>query len=474
MADYLHRQIGNYRIEQFLGRGGFADVYLASHLHLKRQIAIKVLHLAIEGRERERFAQEAQIVVDLRHPHIITILDFGFDDQTPYLMMDYVSGGSLRAKHPRGAQLPLAQVVAYTRQAADALQYAHNHHIIHQDVKPENMLLSERGELILADFGLALIQESAASLSTQNGAGTPCYMAPEQLRGKPCFASDQYALAICVYEWLCGTVPFRGAIPIVCNHHLHSLPPPLRQHVPDLASGVEDVVLKALSKEAKQRFPNVQAFTFALEQAALAEKPARAEAYMVSGGEATIPMDATPPSPSSAHLPPVKRFLPGLDEIDNQVMKLLCDEAMQGGHYWVNAQSLVERAKDLDIPETEFFDSLRVLARKGYLEVKEAMGGSIGLVKIRVFGFECYARAYIERYPAIMEAIIDQILSEGPNGNTDLAHALGQREMIISHILQQLAREKLIDIVETMGRENNIHVYNVSPELRRRKKGPTQ
>ena len=114
--------------------------------------------------------------------------------------MDYLPRGSLRTQHPQRTQLPLDQVVAYTKQIAIALQYAHKQHVIHQDVKPENVLLNEENEVVLSDFGLAIIIQSMISLSTQNPAGTPCYMAPEQLLGKPCDASDQYALGIMAYE----------------------------------------------------------------------------------------------------------------------------------------------------------------------------------------------------------------------------------------------------------------------------------
>jgi serine/threonine protein kinase len=222
---------------------------------MKRQAAIKILHASIDSGNLEQFCREAEIVGNLRHRHIINVLDFGIENQTPYLVMDYLPQGSLRTQHAQGTRLPLDQVFAYTKQIALALQYAHKQHVIHQDVKPANILLNEENEAVLSDFGLAIIIQSMISLSTQNPAGTPCYMAPEQLRGKPCAASDQYALGIMVYEWLCGTTPFHGSVFALYNQHLNITPPSLCGQVPTLSTAVESVVLRALSKEPSDRFP---------------------------------------------------------------------------------------------------------------------------------------------------------------------------------------------------------------------------
>src|SRR5439155_4179691 len=136
----------------------------------------------------------------------------------------------------------------YIRQISQALQYAHSHGIIHRDIKPENILFGAHHRLLLGDFGLALLAPSPQLFSTQEMAGTLPYMAPEQLRGKPCFASDQYALGIIVYEWLCGVRPFEGNHWQLAQQHMSALPPPLREKDPSLPEAVESVVLKALAK----------------------------------------------------------------------------------------------------------------------------------------------------------------------------------------------------------------------------------
>jgi len=452
MASYIDQQMGNYRIQQLLGKGGFAEVYLATHIYMKkRQVAIKILHASIDSGNLEQFCREAEIVGNLRHRHIINVLDFGIENQTPYLVMDYLSQGSLRTQHPQGTRLPLDQVVAYTKQIASALQYAHKQHVIHQDVKPANILLNEENEAVLSDFGLAILIQSMISLSTQNPAGTPCYMAPEQLRGKPCAASDQYALGIMVYEWLCGTTPFHGPVFALYNQHLNITPPGLCGQVPALSTTVESVVLRALSKEPSDRFPNIQEFAFALEQAALlTDTPLISQNGSLPIGESTQPMSEALSPYRPAQADATAKFLPNAEEIDNKVMKLLCDTALANGHYWVTAPDLVNQAEAMSIPSADFFDSLRILQRKGYLELKEAMGGHIGLLKIRTLGFERYARRFIANYQELGEIVKALLENEEMRTNTALVTHLQQPVLVIEQILHRLAEESLIGISETM------------------------
>src|SRR5207237_1716212 len=150
------------------------------------------------------FLQEAQFIDNLEHPHIVRILDFDVEESTPFLVMSYAPNGTLRQLHPKDTILSLSIVVNYVKQVADALQYAHDEKLIHRDIKPENMLLGRRNEVLLSDFGLATIAQSGHSLSKRDVAGTIIYMAPEQFRGKPAPASDQYALGVVIYEWLSG------------------------------------------------------------------------------------------------------------------------------------------------------------------------------------------------------------------------------------------------------------------------------
>jgi serine/threonine protein kinase len=275
MSDYIGRQFGNYRIVRKLARGSFGTVYLAEHLHLETLAAIKILHMSTELDEhaRDQFLHEARVNAHLQHPHIIHIIDFGFDGSMPYMVMDCAPNGTLRTLHPRGTCVPEGQIIRYVRQIASALNYAHEQHVIHRDIKPENILLNSKQKLILSDFGIAVVQPTLDSLSMQSPSGTPAYMAPEQIWGKPCAASDQYALGVMVYEWLCGEPPFHGPCMAVFAQHLHNPPPSLCARLPYLPPAVEDTVLGALAKKPQQRFSCMQDFAIALEEAFWATQP---------------------------------------------------------------------------------------------------------------------------------------------------------------------------------------------------------
>jgi serine/threonine protein kinase len=320
--------IGNYQLIRRLGKGGFAEVYLGQHLHLPRQAAIKLLlNSSLTPSENKKFRAEAQIVASLRHPHIVQILDFGIDSTSglPYLIMDYAPDGTLRQLHPRGSVLPPATILSYLRQIASALDFAHRNNVVHRDIKPENMLLSawedgvrdnEQNEaaipnILLSDFGIAMLTVRRPEISLASVpelAGTPYYMAPEQLRGKAVAASDQYALGVVVYEWLCGRAPFHGNMFQIANQHLNTSPPPPSEYNPQISPALEDVMLRSLSKSPTRRYPTVSAFATAFADALVpAEPPALASTILprvVHHIEPTIPssrVSDSPTRPASAY-----------------------------------------------------------------------------------------------------------------------------------------------------------------------------
>ncbi len=276
----VHQQFGNYQLLRLIGKGGFAEVYLGVHLQLDSQVAVKILNTQLMTREQEEFLEEARIVASLQHPSIIRVLDCGVreEDDTPFLVMNYAPNGTLRQRHPKGEILPLSLVVTYVRQLASALQYAHSKKLIHRDVKPENMLIGEAEEILLSDFGIALVSASSSSQSTKATAGTMAYMAPEQIMGKPRTASDQYALGVVVYEWLCGDRPFRGSFSELCAQHLYAPPPSLREKNPAISRKLEKIVFKALAKDALNRYPTINDFSEALEEYSLYADEEEAEA----------------------------------------------------------------------------------------------------------------------------------------------------------------------------------------------------
>jgi eukaryotic-like serine/threonine-protein kinase len=269
MADRVGQHFGNYRLVSLLGQGGYGEVYLGQHLRFKQQAAIKIVHAHLSGVEAEHFQQEAETIATLAHPGIIRVLDFDVQDGMPFLVMDYASGGTLRRRYPKGSLVPLPVIVSSVKQVAEALQYAHEQKFIHRDVKPENMLVGRRQEVLLSDFGIATIAHSTSSLSAsaQGTSGTLAYMAPEQIEGHPRPASDQYALGVVVYEWLCGERPFEGSVRELIAQQLSMPPLSLRERMPTIPVEVEQVVLRALAKDPKVRFASVQDFAAALEQA---------------------------------------------------------------------------------------------------------------------------------------------------------------------------------------------------------------
>ncbi|HLZ81195.1 MAG TPA: serine/threonine-protein kinase, partial [Ktedonobacteraceae bacterium] len=182
MSDRVGQQLGNYRLVQHLGSGGFADVYLARQVYLDNPAAIKLLRTNLANEDLEGFREEARTLVRLIHPHIVRLLDFGLEGTTPFLVMDYAPNGTLRQRHQRGERLPLSTIVDYVQQIASALQYAHDQKIIHRDIKPENMLLGRNQEILLTDFGIAVVAQSTRIELNRETVGTISYMAPEQIQ----------------------------------------------------------------------------------------------------------------------------------------------------------------------------------------------------------------------------------------------------------------------------------------------------
>jgi peptide/nickel transport system substrate-binding protein len=291
MSDRVGQQFGNYRLVSLLGQGGYAEVYLGQHVRLTLQAAIKVLHTHLTSQEAEHFYQEAETIATLVHPAIVRIFDFDVQEGVPFLVMDYAPNGSLRRRHPKGSVLPLPQIVSYVKQVAAALQYAHERKFIHRDVKLENMLLGRQQEVLLSDFGLAALAHSSGSLSTQEAVGTLPYMAPEQIEGHPRAASDQYALGVVVYEWLCGARPFEGSMTEVMVQHLTMPPPPLHERVATIPREIEQVVLRVLAKDPKERYASVQDFATTLERAS---QLAPAHTLLLAGEQATPGSVAAP------------------------------------------------------------------------------------------------------------------------------------------------------------------------------------
>lgn len=261
------QQFGNYRLVRILGQGGFATIYLGEHRYLGTFAAVKVLHTQLNSEQIEKLSLEARIAARLVHPYIVRVLEFGLEGNIPFLVMDYAPHGTLRHRLDAGEQADLKVIVNYVQQITGALQYIHNSGLIHQDIKPENILFGSNDQALLSDFGIAITAHKANMAGTKERVGTIHYMAPEQLQGQPCFASDQYALGIVIYEWLCGEVHFEGSTLAITAQHLFNEPPSIRTKVSTVPVAVEQVIMRTLAKDPTQRFPTVRAFTLALKEA---------------------------------------------------------------------------------------------------------------------------------------------------------------------------------------------------------------
>jgi len=268
MDDLTGQQWGSYQLGRLLNRGSSADVYIGNHTRFLTPAVLEIFHAHLTDERVAVFQNEARALIQLVHTHILRLLDFDIQDERPFLVLDAAPGGLLSQHSPYGTRLPLAQVVTYCQQIAGALQYAHDRQIVHGEVQPEHLWLNERDEILLSNFGVQSIARSLLLADAQVPAGSLAYMAPEQMQGQPLPASDQYALAVIVYQWLCGVWPFVGGPAELVAQHISCQPPSLRQHAPDVSQVVEQVVLQALVKDPARRFASVQAFAHALALAA--------------------------------------------------------------------------------------------------------------------------------------------------------------------------------------------------------------
>ncbi len=384
MANRVGQQLGNYKLLRLLGEGGFAEVYLGEHIHLGTEAALKVLHTQLMNEDVEQFRQEARTIARLKHRHIVRVFDFGIEGKTPFLVMDYAPNGTLRQRYPKGTILPVLNIVSYVKQTAAALQFAHEQKLIHRDIKPENMLLESENEILLSDFGIALVAQSSRYQSTQDVVGTVAYMSPEQIQGKPRPASDQYSLAVVVYEWLSGTRPFHGSFTEMCTQHMFAPPPPLREKVSHISSDIEDVVMTALAKDPHQRFTSVQAFATALEQASQLAQPISIAItsdllpptqYVKAAPPDPLPptqyVKATPPDP----LPPTQHV-----SAVSPLEILSTFRGHQGEVYAVawssNGEHLASGGRDGTVQIWNFATGKRVVTYRGYSDPISALAWS--------------------------------------------------------------------------------------------------
>jgi serine/threonine protein kinase len=272
MENLIGKDLGRYHILEHLGEGGMATVYKAYDTRLERDVAVKIIRTELFGsavleRLLKRFEREAKTLARLTHPNIVGVIEYGEFEGSPYLVMPYLPGGTLKQR--LGRPMPWQEAVRLLLPIAQALEYAHEHNIVHRDIKPSNILLAEKGQPMLSDFGIAKIlkNEETGLTSTGMGIGTPEYMAPEQWTGMAGPLADLYSLGVVLYELVTGHKPYTADTPaaIMLKQATDPLPRP-RQFAPDLPEALEKVLFKALAKQPEDRYQSMGEFTNALEK----------------------------------------------------------------------------------------------------------------------------------------------------------------------------------------------------------------
>ncbi|MBP8857450.1 MAG: SUMF1/EgtB/PvdO family nonheme iron enzyme, partial [Anaerolineaceae bacterium] len=273
MPNLTNQSIGRYHILEQLGQGGMATVYKAYDTRLEREVALKLIRTDLFGnsvleRILKRFEREAKSMAKLDHPGIVKVFDYGEYNTSPYLVMQYLPSGTL--KKQLGKPVDCREAAQLLLLVAEALAYAHAHGVLHRDVKPSNILINERGEAVLTDFGIAKLleaEEGHTLTGTGVGVGTPEYMAPEQGLGKEVDGrADIYGLGVVLYEMVTGRKPYEAETPLaVLLKQVNDPLPRPKQYIPDLPDEVERVIFKALAKKPEDRYEDMAAFAAALE-----------------------------------------------------------------------------------------------------------------------------------------------------------------------------------------------------------------
>ncbi|WP_419961590.1 Stk1 family PASTA domain-containing Ser/Thr kinase [Psychrobacillus sp. BM2] len=249
---------GRYKLLEMIGGGGMSNVYLAHDMILDRDVAIKVLRYDFSNEEElhRRFQREALSATSLTHPHIVNIYDVGEDEDIHYIVMEYVKGETLKEYIQLNAPVSPTKSVMIMKQLTSAISTAHNNHIIHRDIKPQNILLDEEENVKVTDFGIAMALSATSYTQTNSVLGTVHYLSPEQARGGTATKqSDIYALGIVLFELLTGQLPFSGESAVsIALKHLQTETPSIRKIIPSIPQSIENVVLKATAKDPKDRY----------------------------------------------------------------------------------------------------------------------------------------------------------------------------------------------------------------------------
>jgi eukaryotic-like serine/threonine-protein kinase len=283
-----------YRLDEKVGSGGMSSVYRAFDPTLERWVAIKLMHrdISTDQDQLERFRREARAVAQLNHPHVVTVIDAGEDDGTPYIVLEFVEGETLKDRIRREGRLPVSEAVAYAIEIGRALSCAHENKLVHRDIKPQNILIDRDGRAKLTDFGISRSLDSEGLTATGRVLGTTDYVSPEQALGHEVTAqSDIYSLGIVLYEALVGEAPFRADTQVaVAMKHVREPLPDVQRLRPEISAALAAVVERATAKETANRYATIEEMVHDLEQVLGIEAARSGE----TSGEATTVLRALP------------------------------------------------------------------------------------------------------------------------------------------------------------------------------------
>ncbi len=290
---------GRYELEELVGTGGMSRVYRAHDRRLERLVALKVLHerLGADDEHVSRFHHEARAVAQLSHPNIVTVIDRGEDGGRRFIVFEYVDGENLKQLCERAGPLPVRRALEIAVAVADGLAYAHEHGVVHRDVKPQNVLLSRDGEVKVTDFGIARSLDAESALTvTGTVLGTSSYLSPEQASGlRVTPAADVYSLGVVLYELLAGAVPFPGGNQVVVAlKHVNEPPPSLLDSRPDVPVRLASAVARALQKDPERRFASMDDFAAELRACLAGLESPDAERTMITAPPPAPLTDAPP------------------------------------------------------------------------------------------------------------------------------------------------------------------------------------
>jgi eukaryotic-like serine/threonine-protein kinase len=353
--------IGQYKILEILKQEQLADTFLGKGIEGKIPVMIKVPRPPLKSEFEQNFLTQARVLMGIKHPQILRLRDVGLDNHNPFLVSDYVSHLTLRQVFTRGSVQPLETFLPYLKQIAYALQYAHDRHVLHGDIRLENVLLHKDNQILLADFAIEAIIQNRELLNYKH-VESIAYTAPERIQGKAGPASDQYSLAIVVYELLCGEPPFTKSYLEIAGQQINTPPPPLREKVPGLSSSIEKIVMTALAKEPTKRFSNIQAFVNALDQA---QNPQlRGANSLKTPPPPVVPQPIRPPAVAAPYASPAA--MPGQPMLNRQ-------------------SSVYSPAPPAQLPPPTFEDS-PLAVRRGNKNTISRRVFAVGLVGLAVAG----------------------------------------------------------------------------------------